>query len=47
MNKNIYQFRSWEGVDVDNEISLFEYGFLYNPNPKENHCNILYGGEKE
>lgn len=43
MRKNIYQFRSWEGVDVDNEISLFEYGFLYNPKPKKNYCNILYG----
>lgn len=43
--KNIYQFRSWVGTDASNEISLFEYGLLFNPNAKKNHCNILYGVE--
>jgi hypothetical protein len=35
MKKNIYQFRGWKGIDASNEISLFEYGFLYNPKAKE------------
>jgi hypothetical protein len=43
MKKNIYQFRGWKGIDASNEISLFEYGFLYNPKAKVTECNIVYG----
>jgi len=46
MKKNIYQFRGWEGVDVSNDISLFEYGILFNPNAKKNMCNVVYGIER-
>jgi hypothetical protein len=41
--KNIYQFRGWNGIDASNATSLFEYGFLYNPNAKKDTCNIVYG----
>lgn len=41
--KNIYQFRGWEGTDVNVATSLFEYGLLYNPRAKKDQCNIIYG----
>lgn len=37
MNKRI-----WHGVDVDNETSLFEYGFLMRWNAKDKDYQVIY-----
>lgn len=42
MKKRLYDFRAWQGVDISNETSLGEYGFLYNPKAKKNQHNIVY-----
>ena len=41
--KKLSEFDSWEGCDVDTATSIFVYGLMFNPNAKENECNIVYG----
>lgn len=40
--RHIADFEGWIGVDCDTETSLFDYGFLFNPNAPDNECNIVY-----
>lgn len=47
MNKNIYHFRGYHGIDADLETSLFEYGLICKQVIPKNAYKVIYAVEAD